>query len=135
MSHVHALRILRYLWACPNTAVGALLVPCALIRGGLRVVDGVVEIHGPALAWMLRQCVPIRGGAAAITFGHIVAACDQDALEMTRTHERVHVRQCECWGPLFIPAYFGASLLAWLRGADAYDGNYFERQARTVDVG
>jgi hypothetical protein len=128
------MRTFRYLWASPNTAVGALLVPCALAGGGLHVVDGVLEIHGPVVHWMLRRCVPIAGGAAAITFGHIVAGCDEEALEMTRAHERVHVRQCERWGPLFIPAYLGASLVAWLRGAGAYDGNYFEREARTVDV-
>ena len=129
------MQILGYLWAAPNTALGALLVPCALAGGGLRVVDGVLEIHGPAIAWILRRCVPIPGGAAAITFGHIVAGCDPEALDLTRCHERVHVRQCEWWGPLFIPAYLGASLLAWLRGTGAYDGNYFERQARTVGVG
>ena len=48
---------------------------------------------------------------------------------MTRAHERVHVRQCEAWGPFFIPAYLIAGAWAWLRGEGAYEGNYFERQA------
>lgn len=128
------MRILRYLWAFPNTALGVLLVPCAWFgAGGLRVVDGVIEIHGPAIAWILRW-VPIDGGAAAITLGHIVAACDERVLAETRAHERVHVRQCERWGPAFIPAYLCGSLMAFLSGTGAYEGNYFERQARTVDI-
>lgn len=130
------MRIMRYLWASPNTVLGALLLPCLLARGsGWCVVDGVLEIHGPAVAWILRNCVPIEGGAAAITFGHLVAAFDEPTLTATRAHERVHVRQCERWGPAFIPAYLCASAAAYLRGHDAYEGNYFERQARMVNVG
>jgi hypothetical protein len=129
-------RALRYLWAAPNTVVGALLLPCALGPGsGIRLVDGVLEIHGPAIAWFLRTCVPLDGGAAAITLGHIVAARDERTLSATRAHERVHVRQCERWGPAFIPAYLCASLIACATGAGAYEGNYFERQARAVAVG
>jgi hypothetical protein len=124
-------RLLRYAWALPNTLVGALLLPCAIGRGGeIRLVDGVAEVHAPAIAWILRTVVPLRGGAAAITFGHIVAGCDAAALEATRRHERVHVRQCETWGVVFIPAYLVASLWALVAGAGAYEGNYFERQAR-----
>jgi hypothetical protein len=97
-------------------------------------VDGVVEIHGPALAWILKTCVPIDGGAGAITLGHIVAGCDERTLAATRAHERVHVRQCERWGPAFIPAYLLASLFAYLGGGDVYEENYFEREARMADV-
>ncbi len=128
-------RIVRYLWALPNTAVGAALVPWAFAGGGMQVVDGVLEIHGPAIAWILKTCVPLDGGAAAITLGHIVAGCDERTLSMTRAHERVHVRQCERWGPAFMPAYLCASLIAHLSGASAYEGNYFERQARALTVG
>jgi hypothetical protein len=60
---------------------------------------------------------------------HIVVGCDIHCLERTRRHERVHVRQVERWGPLFIPAYFTASLIARLRGGDAYLDNCFEREA------
>ncbi len=129
-------RLLRYAWALPNTALGALLLPCAFGRGGeVRIVDGVVEAHAPSLAWILRTCVPLRGGAAAITFGHIVVGCDAAALASTRFHERVHVRQSETWGVAFIPAYLVASAWAGVAGAGAYEGNYFERQARTADAG
>ena len=41
----------------------------------------------------------------------------------------VHVRQCERWGPLFLPAYGVASLVAWARGKRPYLDNRFEREA------
>ena len=54
---------------------------------------------------------------------------DELTHDLTRTHERVHVRQCERWGPLFIPAYLLASLLIRLRGGRPYEDNPFEREA------
>ena len=128
-------KALKYAWALPNTAVGMLLVPAALDRrSGMRVIDGALEIHGPAIAWILRNLVPLPGGAAAITFGHIVTGRDRESLDLTRAHERVHVRQCEVWGPAFIPAYLLAGAWQWIRGGDAYEDNYFERQARECDL-
>jgi hypothetical protein len=122
--------VLAYLWTLPNTAIGLLFVPVvALTRGGLRVVDGVLEIHGPPVAWMLRHCVLLPGGASAMTIGHVVLGRDRHALAATRVHERVHVRQYERWGPAFIPAYLLASLWGIVTGAGAYYGNVFERQA------
>lgn len=122
---------LRYAWALPNTAVGALVLPLAMRPGGqIRMVDGVIEASGPLIDTILRRCVPIDGGASAITFGHIVLGRDGATLEATRQHERVHVRQCETWGPAFIPAYLLAGLWAWITGQGAYEGNWFERQAR-----
>jgi hypothetical protein len=129
-------RFLVYLWALPTTAVGLLFAPLALLSGGkLRIVEGVLEIHGPLVRFFLSKCVPIPGGASAMTLGHVVIARDQHCLDFSRAHERVHVRQCECWGPLFIPAYLVASLLVKLRGGDAYRDNPFEREAYdTTDV-
>jgi hypothetical protein len=113
-----------------------LFIPCALLpRGGMEIIDGVLEIHAPSIAALLRHCVPIRGGASAITFGHIVLGCDGRSLAATRRHERVHVQQYEIWGPAFIPAYLTASLWALITGTGAYKGNYFERQARTRELG
>jgi hypothetical protein len=127
-------RLVRYVWAVPNTLLGALLLPCAWLPDGrVRVVDGVVEAHAPLLSWVLRHCVLIPGGAAAITFGHIVLGRDARSLHETRAHERVHVRQYEIWGPAFIPAYLIASLWAALTGAGAYTGNWFERAAALED--
>jgi hypothetical protein len=120
-----------YLWALPNTIVGLLFLPLAVLpRGGVQVVNGVLEIHGPLIAAVLRHAIPIPGGAAAITFGHVVLGCDRMTLDATRQHERVHVRQYEVWGPVFVPAYLLAGLWAFLKGTGAYQGNYFEGQAR-----
>lgn len=121
--------MLRYAWAAPTSALGLLLATLAWRGGRLRVVDGVLEAHGPALRWMLGRCTPLPGGAAALTLGHVVIACDAAALEWTRRHERVHVAQCERWGPLFIPAYLTASVWAALRGGHFYRDNAFEREA------
>lgn len=123
---------MRYVWAAPNSLVGVLFAPLAW-TGRLRLVSGVLEMHGPPIAWLLRHCVPLEGGALAMTFGHIVIGRDADALETTRAHERVHVRQYELWGPAFIPAYLLASAWAAVRGEDAYNDNCFERQARAVE--
>jgi hypothetical protein len=128
------LDVIRYLWAAPNTLVGLLGVPLVVFeRGRMRVVEGVMEIHGPVIAWLLRRCVLVEGGVCAITFGHIVLARDQESLDATRAHERVHVRQYERWGPLFIPAYLLASLWGLFREAGIYYGNFFERQAMEAD--
>lgn len=121
----------RYAWAFPNTIIGLIFVPAACLPGGgLSVIDGVLELHGPLIAAILRHNIPLPGGASAITFGHIVLGRDSAALVDTRQHERVHVRQCELWGPLFIPAYVLAGVWAFVNGTGAYHGNYFEREAR-----
>lgn len=99
-----------------------------LTRGRVQIVDGVIEAYGGAAGPVLAR-LPIAGGAAAITFGHVVVGRDRRLLAVTRRHERVHVRQYECWGPLFIPAYLLAGVWAFVKGAGAYEGNYFERDA------
>jgi hypothetical protein len=58
-----------------------------------------------------------------MTFAHVAIARDERSLDVTRADERVHVRQDECWGPAFIPAYLAASAWGWLRGCDAYEGH------------
>jgi hypothetical protein len=122
--------MLAYLWALPTTAIGLLCLPLALFGGGrVRIVRGVIEMHGPAIEWVLRRLVPIEGGASAMTLGHVVIGRNQICLDLSRDHERVHVRQCERWGPLFIPAYLLSSVVLRLRGKDAYRENPFEREA------
>jgi len=124
------LRGFAYLWAAPTTALGLLLLlPALLTGGGVQVVRGVVEIHGGIVAWLLRKATPLEGGALALTLGHVVLGLNRNALDISREHERIHVRQCERWGPFFIPAYFGGCLLAHLRGGRAYRDNPFEREA------
>ncbi|MDB5289053.1 MAG: hypothetical protein JWL69_294 [Phycisphaerales bacterium] len=122
-------RVLVYVWAFPTTLLGLLFLPFALIFGGVQIVDGVLELYGGPVSFFLRRCTLLRGGASAMTLGHVVLGRDRSLLDATRTHERVHVRQCERWGPLFIPAYLLASLILWLRGRRAYEDNPFEREA------
>lgn len=122
-------RTLTYLWAFPSTVLGLLFVPLACFHGGAHVVDGVIEIHGPLVSLFLRRCTLLKGGASAMTLGHVVIGRDAQLLDATREHERVHVRQYERWGPLFVPAYIGVSLFLWLTGRRAYEDNPFEREA------
>ncbi|QOJ14072.1 MAG: hypothetical protein HRU75_05240 [Planctomycetia bacterium] len=124
------MRWLAYLWASPTTLLGALMIPVALLSGGrVRAVLGIIEVYGGAVALFLRHVVPLRGGATAMTLGHVVLGLNREALDRTRAHELVHVRQCERWGPLFIPAYLLAGAWALLRGRDPYRDNPFEREA------
>lgn len=121
--------LMRYLWAAPTTLVGLAVATVALPGGRLTCVDGVIEAHGPLLRWALSHLTLLRGGVAAITLGHVVVATDARALDCTRAHERVHVRQCERWGPFFLPAYAAASLWAFAHGRHPYFDNAFEREA------
>ncbi len=122
-------RAVACLWAAPASAIGLAIALVTCRHGQLALVDGVIEVHGPWLRWALRHLVPLRGGASAITFGHVVLARDQASLDSTRGHERVHVRQYERWGLLFVPAYLTAGLWAALRGGHPYFDNRFEREA------
>lgn len=115
----------RVFWASPNTLVGLALGLLLLPAGALwRRVDGVIEIAA------LRSAPRRHWPFAAITLGHVVLGTHVQALQRLRAHERVHVRQCERWGPLFLPAYALAGLWQWLRGRSAYWDNPFEVQAR-----
>ena len=119
------MHVLRYLWVAPTSLIGLIATAAALFSGGrARHARGVLEVHGGLVAWMLR-----RLGASAMTLGHVVLAIDEPAHELSREHESVHVRQCERWGPLFLPAYAMASLVAWIRGQHYYFDNRFEREA------
>ena len=128
-------RLLVYAWTLPTTLVGLLFLPLVLVSraGGARVVDGVLELHGGPVAFFLRRCTLLRGGASAMTLGHVVLGRDERLLDLTRAHERIHVRQCERWGPLFIPAYLLASVLVFFRGGRPYEDNPFEREAYGED--
>ena len=124
-----ARRLLAYVWAFPTTFLGLLFIPESLLSGDVRRVKGVLEVHGRLARFFLTHCTLLEGGASAMTLGHVVLGRDQRLLDATRTHERVHVRQCERWGPFFIPAYFTMGALAWFRGRRAYEDNPFEREA------
>ena len=121
-----------YAWVFPTTIWGLFLAAIVVLTGGsAHVRDGVLEVCGGATDFCLRRVVGLilRGGASAMTLGHVVLARDSELLLVTRAHERVHVQQCERWGPLFIPAYLLRSFIAWRRGKNAYEDNPFEREA------
>ena len=115
---------MKYLWASPNTLLGLL---CG-IGGAFKLVDGVIEIHGPLARFVLNRMGPCRT-AAAMTLGHVIIGQNKQCLDDSREHERVHVRQYESFGPFFIPIYFFCSFHAWRTGQDFYRDNFFEVEA------
>jgi hypothetical protein len=123
---------LKYIWPLPWTAFGILLAWPALFGGTFRFRNGVIEAHGSMLKWLLARSTFGIGGAMGITFGHVIIAQDENALEISRTHELVHVRQYELWGPFFVPAYLLSSLIVFLQGGQPYKDNHFEREARRL---
>ena len=127
-------KTLCYLWAGPNTLLGLCFAVVAKFSGGgWQVHTGVVEVYGGAVAKLLERAPFVPGGALALTLGHCVLARTAAAHDLTRTHERIHVRQYERWGPLFLPAYLLAGAIAWARGKDPYRGNAFEVEAYDND--
>jgi hypothetical protein len=117
------------LWALPCSVIGiALGVIVLLLDGRWQRVGHTLEI---ALA--VRQSQLPRWATqlrfSAITFGHVIVGQSHEALAALRSHERVHVRQYERLGVLFLLAYPAASLLAACRGQCPYMGNRFEREA------
>lgn len=130
MSFVKLLaRCLGYVWALPNSVIGAALGIVALACGArARLVDGVVEIGGGRLGTLAAR-LPGSRGFAAITLGHVVLGVSHASLRSVRTHEHVHVRQYERWGPLFLPLYLGSSLVQLVLRRRPYRDNRFEREA------
>lgn len=121
-------RVFAYAWPLPYTLFGIAIG--LLLAGRFRSVNGVIEVHGPLVGRVLRHLlVP----ALALTLGHVVFGQNQAALDVTRAHERVHVRQYERWGLLFVPAYCLAAAWLCLRGRDGYRDNPFEVEAFAVD--
>lgn len=116
-------RVFALLWAGPWSLLGLIL---GLTFERRRVTRGVLLCEGALwprkLGWRYR----------AITFGHVVLCVDR-ADEALLAHELVHVRQYEVWGPLFVPAYLVAAIVAKRAGRAAYAGNIFEVTARAED--
>ena len=122
--------LLASLWCLPTTLPGLLLAVVNPLTGGRTSLHtGVIESHGGLAAWLLEHATLLEGGALAITLGEVVLGRSAAALDLTRTHERVHVAQARRWGPLFYPAYGLASAAAWRRGEPPYRGNRFEVEA------
>lgn len=139
--------VLRVLWASPATLIGlGVGAGCLLAGARLRWHSGVLEVSlrgaGRARRARLARLAQRAGrsppaatsGCAgpfvAITLGHVVLATSALEQSRQRAHERVHVRQYERWGPLFLLAYPAESVWQWLRGRRAYLDNRFEVAAR-----
>ncbi len=117
------------IWASPWTVFGAAIGLLGLASGGsVRKVGRTLEFCGGGVSWFLRV-FPLVSGASAVTFGHVILGRDAASLRRCRSHERVHVRQYEQWGPLFVPAYLYHWVRLWLLRRDPYRDNPFERQA------
>lgn len=121
--------ILAYAWASPNSFVGLVIGGAMILLGArARRVDGVLEVGGGLVGTLLgptRIALPWR----AMALGHVILGIDDAALEQSRAHEQVHVRQYEQWGPFFLPAYVASSLWQLACGRRCYRDNWFERQA------
>jgi hypothetical protein len=123
-------QISQSLWTSPTSVVGLAIGGCCFPFGARwQLHSGVIEISGGGVAWLLEHATLLEGGALAITFGEVVLARTPAVHDLTRTHERIHVRQARRWGPFFIPAYLGASAYLWCRGKDPYRDNPFEVEA------
>jgi len=124
------MKLLRYIWALPNTLLGLIVLPLAVLtKGGVQVNGGVLEIYGGFVSFVLRHFIPIQGDVAALTLGHVILGCDKNALSASRLHERAHVRQYEVFGPFFLFVYLAAAIWAMIKGEGAYRGNYLEKKA------
>ncbi len=111
------------IWAAPVSLIGVIL---SLGFRRRKMLDGVLLAEGAdwprKLGWRYR----------AITLGHVVLAVDElDAA--TFSHESVHVKQFERWGPLLLVMYPLASLTAIVRGGHHYRDNRYEIAAREAD--
>jgi hypothetical protein len=128
-------------WALPVSLCALPLAPLALYRSNWRVCRGVLEVSSPALGWFLRapwfRMLTGGSGFAAATIGHVVIASNERDMTLCRSHEHVHVRQCERWGALFPFAYViaGLRVAVRVRRWDAfYRDNPFELEANDATV-
>ena len=116
-----ALRLLRILWAGPNSMIGLAL---GLFFRRWRVARGILIAEGAE--WPGKLGWPY----SAVTFGHVVLSVKEPISERVLEHELVHVRQYETFGPFFLPIYWVASIVAIVRGRHFYRDNLFEVKAR-----
>jgi len=129
------LRLLAILWALPYTLLGLILAVVGLCTGGRARIRGcVVEFYGGGVKWLLQR-FPTGQFTLAFTLGHAILGQTDASLDISRSHEMVHVRQYERWGPLIGPAYLSCSLVLWLMRRRPYRDNPFERDAYGQDGG
>ena len=99
------MRLLAYAWAAPYSLLGLAIGMLAVLFGArAQVREGAMEFGGGWLGGRLSR-LPAPFCFSAITFGHVILGIDEATLAAARSHEQVHVRQYEHWGPFFVPAY------------------------------
>ena len=126
------LKILALIWASPNSLLGVLVGVLGMLSGGgVQFRQGCLEFYGGLIAKLLR-CTPMGTFIAAMTLGHTILGINREVLDTVRAHEQVHVRQYERWGPFFLPAYLGWSLILRIQKRDPYLDNPFEVEAYAV---
>lgn len=123
------LRLVKYIWALPNSILGAILGLVVLFLGGhARFLSGALEFYGGLFEPLIKK-TPAFFRFEAVTLGHVVIGTNEAQLESGRDHEHIHIRQYERWGPFFLPAYVISSLWQIARRRGAYRDNIFEREA------
>ena len=121
-----------WLWASPASLIGLTIGGVGLVSGGkVRRMGPTLEFWGGAVTALLNSRLV---NASGMTLGHVIIGVAGPKLESIRSHEWVHVRQYERWGPLFIPAYLASSALLWLTGRHPYWDNPFEIEAYQSDL-
>lgn len=116
---------IRYCGAFPVSCIGIVLLPFVVLSGGaVAIAAGVIEAEGAIASFLLS-----RLHIDAIAIGHVVFGRNRDSLIRCRNHDRVHVRQCERWGPLFPVLYLLSSAAALVHGLHPYRDNRFEQEA------
>jgi hypothetical protein len=111
--------VLGFVWALPTTLLG--LLAGALTFQSPRLLDGILVFDRAGARGLLRILAAMD--RAAMTLGFVIVS-SVPVQGRLLAHERHHVRQAMCWGPLFVPAYL---LLAAVFG---YRRHPFERAAR-----
>lgn len=114
----HVISALAYLWAFLGvTWLGLLMALLTLLTGGkasvTRMMPGrriVIECIGGFGGWFVSKPM----GSAGLTLGHTLHAPDRASMQYVRPHEWGHIRQCETFGPLFLPLYFIVTIWLWL---------------------
>ena len=123
------IKLILILWTSPNSLIGLLCGTVGLLTGGkVQVRRGCIEFYGG----IVEKCLE-RLNVVGMTLGHTILGQTKNGLRIVRNHEHVHVRQYEKWGPLFLPAYLGASGWLWCQGKDHYRLNPFEIEAYAID--
>lgn len=120
-------------WASPYTLIGILIGSFGLLFGGRVQFQGrAIEFYDGGVKWFLHQ-LPYGEYMLALTLGHVILGQTNASLDISRTHEAVHITQYERWGPFMVPVYYLASVYVWLTGRRFHRDNPFEREAIDAD--